>query len=142
MPVNTNKGFTLIETLVYIALLTFVIGVGVSAAYYLIDSSAKGKSDVNTIAEAEFLMRKIDWAMTGATSVDAGLMKIMKGGEEIIFDIDNERATISIDGDTEYITSERVKVIGLEFIAISPNGITASSTIDGKHFEVTKYLRQ
>jgi len=138
-----QKGFTLIETIIYIALLAFIIGAGVSSAYYLIDSSVKGENDVNTIAEAEFLLRKIDWAMTGATSFDVGLMEIMKGGAPIRFDLDSNRARIKIgDGPFIYLTSSSTRVIGLEFISISPDGITASSTIDGKHFEITKYLRK
>ncbi|OHB10461.1 MAG: hypothetical protein A3G05_01740 [Candidatus Zambryskibacteria bacterium RIFCSPLOWO2_12_FULL_45_14] len=137
------RGFTLIETLIYIALLAFIIGAGVSSAYYIIDSSARGKAEVGTIAEAEFLMRKIDWAMTGADSVDAGNMKIMRGGTEIKFDLDSERARMTIGpGSPIELTGERVKVTALEFIPISPDGITASTTIDGKHFEVTKYLRK
>jgi len=142
MPVNMQKGFTLIEVIIYIALLAFIIGAGVSSAYYLIDSSAKGNADVSTIAEAEFLMRKIDWAMTGATAVNAGTMTVTKG-DDIVFDLNNYRVRIKVGSDpVEYLTSERVKVTGLEFIALSPEGVTASTTIDGKHFEITKYLRQ
>jgi len=129
-----QKGFTLIETIIYIALLAFIIGAGVSSAYYLIDSSVKGENDVNTIAEAEFLLRKIDWAMTGANSVDVGQM----------FDLSSNRVRISVDGGLShvYLTSSSTKVTGLDFILLSPDGITASTTIDGKHFEVTKYIRK
>jgi len=145
MFINMQKGFTLIETIIYMALLAFIMGAGITAAYYLIDSSAKGKSDTNTIAEAEFLMRKIDWAMTGAESVDSGQMKIVRGGTEIKFDTNSGRVRISINGNSPIeLTSSSTKVTGLEFISIptSPAGMTASSTIDGKHFEITKYLRK
>jgi len=105
-----NKGFTLIEVIIYIALLAFVIGAGVSSAYYLIESSANGKTETNIIAEAEFLLRKIDWAMTGATDVNAGTMTITKG-DDIVFDLDNNRARIKTGSDpAEYLTSEWVKV--------------------------------
>ena len=136
-----RKGFTLIETLIYLALLAFVIGAGVSASYYIIDSSAKGKTEADTTREAEFLMRKIDWAMTGATAVNVGTMTITKGGP-IKFEPDSDRARITIGGSSEYLTSERVRVTGLQFLPTSLPGITASSTIDGKRFEITKYIRK
>ena len=149
---GNQKGFTLIETLIYIALLAFIIGAGVSAAYYIIDSSARGKAEVGTIAEAEFLMRKIDWALTGSTintpiSGTSNLLSVDKYGFspnpiEIDHDSTSNRARIRINGSGFYLTSEWVKVTGLEFISIFPNGVIASSTIDGAHFEVIKYIRQ
>jgi type II secretory pathway pseudopilin PulG len=139
-----QKGFTLIETLIYIALMAFILGAGVTTAYYLIDASARGKSEVNTIAEAEFLMRKIDWAMTGASDVDAVNKEVIKGGTLIKFSLSSTTAQVTVGGVTSYLTSDRVKVTGLEFILIptDPKGVIASSTIDGKHFEVTKYIRK
>ena len=140
-----QKGFTLIEIIIYLALLTFIMGAGITAAYYVIDSSARGKLEVNTIAEAEFLMRKIDWAMTGASDVDAVNKIIYKNGSTIKFEVNSGQVRISIDAGTpSELTSSRVKITGFEFISIPsvPKGIIASSTIDDKHFEITKYIRK
>ena len=144
-----QKGFTLIEVIIYIALFAFIIGTGVSAAYYIIDSSAKGKSETGTIAEGEFLMRKIDWALTGAstTSISSGKLFINKNGfspNPIEFDRDSisNRARVTIGGSGYYLTSSSTKVTNIEFISIGTSGIIASSTIDGKHFEITKYIRR
>jgi len=149
---NSKSGFTLIEVIIYIALLAFIIGAGVSSAYYLIDSSAKGNADVSTIAEAEFLMRKIDWALTGAETFDlsvSGIIGINKYDTtfnpiQIKWNETSSSTEISVGTPEDFLrlTSERVKVTGLEFVALSPEGVTASTTIDGKHFEITKYLRQ
>lgn len=141
-----QKGFTLIEVIIYIALFAFIIGTGVSAAYYIIESSAKGEAKTDTIAEGEFLMRKIDWALTGANDVDATTQTITKGGS-IVFDTDSSRVRITISGNREYLTSENVEVTDLQFVSIPaspprPEGVTINSTIDGRHFEITKYLRQ
>ena len=149
MTMKNNKGFTIIEVIIYLALFAFIIGAGVSTSYYLIDASAKGKAEVNTIAEAEFMLRKIDWALTGSilnspTSGSDNLLSVNKNGlVEIRWNENASSTQISIaNGPWERLTSERVMVTGLEFIFISPDGITASSTIDGKHFEITKYLRK
>ncbi|NCN08174.1 prepilin-type N-terminal cleavage/methylation domain-containing protein, partial [Candidatus Parcubacteria bacterium] len=39
MFINTQKGFTIIEVIIYLALFAFIIGAGVSTSYYLIDAS-------------------------------------------------------------------------------------------------------
>lgn len=141
-----NKGFTLIEVIIYIALLAFVLGAGLATAFYLINASASGKSETNTIAEGEFLMREIDWALTGAKSIDLaepGVLKVLKNEEEIKFDLELERARITVDSATPInLTSSNVKVTSFEFIAVPPEGVTARATIDGRLFEITKYLRQ
>ena len=140
-----QKGFTLIEVLIYIALLGFIMTIGVASAYYLINSTAQEQGQVNTTAEAEFLMRKIDWAMTGANYVDASTKTIKKyDGQTIVFDLDVNRVKITVDGATEYLTSSRVKVTSFVFTEILtvPKGITVSLIIDGKNFEITKYIRK
>ena len=141
---SRKQGFTLIEIIIYIALFAFIMGAGVSAAYYIIDSSARSETDVNIVAEAEFLLRKIDWAMTGADSVTAGSMTITKDGTNITFSLISNRVWVSVGGVGNFLTSESVNVSSLEFISIptTPPGIKASTTINGKHFEITKYIRE
>ena len=59
-----QRGFTLVEVIIYIALLAFLLGSGVAASFYIVDSAEKNKSDVNAEAEAHFFLRKIEWALT------------------------------------------------------------------------------
>ena len=65
-----NRGFTLIETIIYIAILALLIGGGIAAAFYVIDSSSKTKSEVNIQAEGISIIRKIEWALTGASNAN------------------------------------------------------------------------
>jgi type II secretory pathway pseudopilin PulG len=58
-----TKGFTLLETLIYIALFTLVMGSGIIAAFYVIDSSEKNNQTINTQTEAQFLLKKISWML-------------------------------------------------------------------------------
>ena len=67
-----KKGFSLIEVIIYIALMAFLMGAGITAAFFVIDSSQKNKEEVNVQAEGNFILRKIDWALTGATDVKRG----------------------------------------------------------------------
>src|SRR3989344_3115161 len=65
---RNKNGLTLLETVIYMGILTFLMGAGVTAAFYIIDSGQKDKTGVNVQAEGNFLLRKIEWAMTGASS--------------------------------------------------------------------------
>src|SRR3989344_1460523 len=58
-------GFTLIETLIYIALFSMIIGGAFMAAYQLIDGASKLNTKSATEQEINFVLRKIDWALTG-----------------------------------------------------------------------------
>src|SRR4051812_4410040 len=67
----TNGGFTLIETLLYIGLFAIVIGGGMIATYQIIQSTEASKNHIILQEEANFLLRKVNWALAGATSVTA-----------------------------------------------------------------------
>lgn len=66
---ESGAGFTLIESLIYIALFTIVIGGGMVAVYNIIEATNANTNHVILQEEANFLFRKIDWALTGATSI-------------------------------------------------------------------------
>lgn len=62
---NVQKGFTLLETLIYLVLFVIVIGGGMVAVYNVIESTNASYNHVILQEEANFLFRKIDWALTG-----------------------------------------------------------------------------
>lgn len=152
---NHNRtGFTLIETLIYLALLMLIMSSAVVSAFYIIDSSEKEKTNLNTIAEAGFLLRKIDWALTGADAVDVsvpGVMSVTKNSfpaNPVVIDSVSGRARIATGGTMPVaLTGDRVSITGLTFqntpaMPLQPQGIMANFTADGKNFELTKYLRK
>ncbi len=64
------KGFTLIEAIIYIALFAIIIGGGLAASYQIIQSTDAAQNHVILQQEANFIFRKIEWALTGATAVN------------------------------------------------------------------------
>ena len=58
-------GFTLIESLIYLALFAIIIGGGMSATYQIIEATNSNYNHVVLQEEANFLIRKIEWALTG-----------------------------------------------------------------------------
>ena len=153
---SNKRGFTLIEVIIYVALLMFIMGSGVVAAFYVVDSSANGKAKISTLAEAGFLMRKIDWALTGDDSIDLsqpGVLSVNKNGYSanpvvISLDIASARARISEGGSASLeLTTDRVKVSSLTFESIPaapprPAGVVAHVVVDGMPFDLKKYLRK
>ena len=70
---NTKKneqGFTLLETLLYVALLSFFLSSLVGITYQSLQSTDKISKQISLQQEANFLIRKMDWALTGASSVN------------------------------------------------------------------------
>ena len=64
-----NKGFTLLETLIYIALLGMLLTGVLLTAYPLFTGAERITKNVTAEGEAAFILRKISWALSSATSV-------------------------------------------------------------------------
>ncbi|MBI2609981.1 type II secretion system protein [Candidatus Giovannonibacteria bacterium] len=153
-----RRGFTLIETLIYIAILSVLIGSGMAGAFYIIDSSEKNKSDINAETEAHFLIRKIDWALEGADilnipapAANGPLLSVNKdnyASNPVVIDSGSGRARISKAGGAPIeITNTRVSIQNLKFehlpsVGAKPPAIRATFQIGTKNFESLKYLRK
>lgn len=156
-----RRGFTLIETMIYIALLALLMGSAVVAAFFIIDSSAHDKGRVTATLEAEFLMRKIDWVLTGldlsspvnvpAPGASGPNLSVNKNGfpsNPLVVDASFKRARLAqAGGAPAELTADRVAVTNLKFWHIAalpprPAAIVTSFTIDGRDFQMTKYVKR
>jgi hypothetical protein len=59
-----QKGFTLLEAIIYIALFAFVIGSGVISTYQIFDGQANIKTKARQEMEIDFVFHKLQWAMS------------------------------------------------------------------------------
>jgi len=64
-------GFTLIEVLIYLALFAVIIGGAFSAAYGIVESSGRNQTKAMLQEEGDFLIAKINWALSGARAVSS-----------------------------------------------------------------------
>ena len=159
---NKNKGVTLIELVIYIALFSIIIGGAMVTVFQIVVSSNKLQSKVVLQEEANFLLRKINWAINGATamSVSGTSLTITNSSivstspNRIIFSLSSGYMTIQKSGDAtaSNLNSQNVKVSNLIFTYTAPVGtkpasVKASFTItEGEagevgNFEIKKYLR-
>jgi len=64
-----DRGFTLIETLVYLALFGILFSGVIVCAYSVLESSARNQTKAMAQAEGDFLVAKINWTIKNAKEV-------------------------------------------------------------------------
>jgi len=161
--INNQKGFTLIEVIIYIALFALLIGGAFIAAYQLIDVSGKLSAKTSTQEEGNFVNRKIDWALTGVQSITApsigtpnsGILTVTKyGGNQVDIRLTGTKIEIKESAGPNVflpITTDNIviKASSLNFQYLptnGPAGVAATFIVvkDGVDFpfSVTKYIRK
>lgn len=159
---KNQKGFTLIESIIYIALFAIIIGGGMVGTYHIIQATDASYNHIILQEEANFLFRKIDWALTGATAVTTNspntvviFKPISKVSTQFIFDEIGDSLTMQKNYNTPIIlNSGSIAVSKTSFKKTSglngkPDKITADFTLTtvqagrpvSQYFYFTKYLR-
>ena len=152
---HSVAGFTLIEILIYIGLFTLIIGGLLFVIYGMIQGSSRLQGKVVIEEEAAFLLRKLDWALTGASDVSvpsADRLEITKPAEGLVFTLEDGSLMLARNGGGAVrLNTESVNIPTLTFTEIPaedsrPAAVTAEFTItyfsESKTFETTKYLRK
>lgn len=146
-----SRGFSLIETIVYVALLGFMMSGAVITAYQVTQSSFVVNEKDTVQEEGNFVLRKLEHAFVGAADVWASGSSLVIdtypiGGSVMIVGLDgagdlylDRNASLT---DDDKLTTDNVTA-DFEFTvhAGSPKGVTATTTIDGVDFVITKYVR-
>lgn len=68
---KNQKGFTLIEVIIYLGLFGMLVGGAVVASYSIFESSGRNQTKSIIEEEGEFILAKINWALSGAQSVNS-----------------------------------------------------------------------
>jgi type II secretory pathway pseudopilin PulG len=154
------SGFTLMETIIYIALLSIIMYGALVTSFELVDAAGVLQARATIEEEGNFVLRKINWAFT---SLDAANPPVVGGGGCLqtltIYKTNYSHNPIILHmkstGEYNYIqikegasdipiTTENASTTCLKFglISGSPIGVTATATISGIDFTITKYLRK
>jgi len=155
-----NKGFTLIEMIVYIALFALLLAGGITTAVQLSFANAGAQENVSTQREGNFVLQKIHWALVGSelsTPTGSGceqsisLIKFNHSQNPIVFQRNAISNAIEIvegsAGVPTPLTSTNVKAECLTFSDIPesgsrPRGVAVTVRIDGKEFILSSYSRK
>ena len=147
-----SKGFTLIETVIYIALLGVIMSGTVFTAYILIGNTGALDTHTRVQEEGNFIIRKFEWAVSSASSFDLSrphqITILRYDGSTIVFKQSNTSVVMNAEVSSFVpITTENVTVTDLTFTDIPatserPRGIAMTLGVDGKSFASTFYLKK
>src|SRR3989344_4450571 len=125
MPRNSSqKGFTLIETLIYSLLISFIIGTSLVAVYQILSSSNSLSAKTVTEQEAAFIAAKIKWALNDISAINSPAinssgpsLSVNKNGypPPLILALDGNNFTITKNGTPLTVNSSRVIMSSLSF---------------------------
>jgi len=151
---KNTPGFTLIETIIYLALFSVIIGGGMVAAYQIAANTEANYNHIILEEESNFLLRKINQSLVGAASVDfpapGELFISNPGAPAIWFKATGSNLQITRGSISTVLNSASVAVLDLSFTATLQQpgvitNLTLSTTRSGKkaseHFLLTNYLQ-
>lgn len=162
---KNKKGFTLAETLIYIAIFALIMSGAIISIYSIIGSNARNQAKAMTQEEGSFLIGKIDWALGGVKSINSpsgntlsvtkydstvpdpieikienGKMTIKKGSSGDLLELNNSNVEVSCPSLSNCFTHS----INPE--KIEANIIISTKTSEGlpysQDFYTIKYLRR
>lgn len=134
-----QKGFSLIEMVIYVALLALLVTATVKSLVFMTSSYADVRVSKAIVSSAETLLNRFTYevkksnALSGAFGTTSGMLTLTQGTTTTVFSLDNSgRAVISVNGAADFLTSSDVKVTSLVF-----NQLQATSTSKGVTLQVT-----
>lgn len=160
---KSGAGFTLIEAVVYLGLFAILMGGMVTAAYSVFESSDHDQTKIMIQEEGDFLVAKINWALSGgkeAYSPQPWILSVNKydGLNVVISTLDNcsgdstSNIFLKRGADCFQLNNSNVQVSNLVFIHNSdPENIKAVFTLNARtlngmtvsqDFFTTKFLRR
>lgn len=151
-----DRGFTLIETLIYLAMLSLIY-MGLFVSIFAIFEGMGRDAAKNMLQnEGFFLLAKIDWAMNGAESIvaDGSDLQVINAGETVkIYSCGASDNDLCWKSEDAKLNNSNIEVADPVFSHYSSeNGVesmtasftlrtrTATGQIVAQDFETTEYL--
>jgi len=153
------EGFTLIETVIYLALFTLIMGGFLIVIYGIIQSASASTNKTVVEEEGSFGLAKLKWALSGASAITVGAntLSITKpslpsGQNPLLFDLNSGAMRLRRgSGTSTPLTSMNAKMTNLTFTDIpasngKPEGVTISFLLTDQAYSetstLTVYLRK
>jgi prepilin-type N-terminal cleavage/methylation domain-containing protein len=151
-----NRGFTLMETMIYIALFGIIMSGAVVGTYNLLEGGDRNVASAGVQEEGTFLIRKISWALSGGTAVSISgggsiltINTIAPGVTSplVISGVGSNMTIARGGGASIVLNSDRFKISNVLFTYIAsingrPPSVSGSFLVGDKSFTFRDYLRQ
>lgn len=154
--VNARDGFTLIEVIIYLVLFSIIIGGTFTIGYRLLSGSGITSSNLRVQEEAHFILRKIDWVLSGlanvtlpASGTTGSILIVTRSGVTGPIKLDLNSGVLQITrgiSASNALNSQSIPVTSVTFehipeSGLRPKAVKVNFTIDGKTFETIRYVR-
>jgi hypothetical protein len=143
---RNSCGFTLFEALIYIALFAIIISGGIISAFNIFEGSSGIQAMAEREVELNFVLRKLDWLLSGADALDiaepdidetGSILRVLKDGD--VYDLTLDSGSVVIITDPEGaanefpLTSSRLDITTLSFTRtnVDSDTIAVTLTVDG-----------
>lgn len=114
---SKNSGFTLIETMIYIALFALIMTGTIVSIYGILGTSARNQLKAMVQEEGSFLVGKVDWSLNGAKNIevkDGGFSLVITKFDESITKLHISQTdgnmTITEDGIESDLNNSNVEI--------------------------------
>lgn len=135
------------ETMIYIALFSVLIGGAVVSAYHVLQGGSRNQQAVEVQQEGTFINRKVNWEIAKANSaqVVSGALVLEPG--HVVVKESAGRVTLTRASGSEYpLNAESLTVSGTTFTVTggtggAPTSVRMNYSIKGTPFVLARYLR-
>jgi len=141
-----GEGFTLIETVIYIALLAIMIGGGIVGVYNILEGSGRTRGAMYREQDAYFITRKIDTVLAEANPItveifDNALSFDTLAGDAIQISLEGDQIFLRRNGFKDALHDIFMHATDVDFIySEEDNTLTASFTLAEHEYSVSHYL--
>lgn len=147
---SSQKGFTLIEVLLYSLFFAFIASLFLGVMFLVINASSSISKKIIIQQESEFVLDKINWAMSGAKDFNAsgGQLTINRynGLPDIVFAPSGLSLAMRIgNGDLSPLNEQDIVISDVSFEKKTTAGavwLEVRFYLDGEFFSLTKYLKK
>ncbi|MBI2592680.1 MAG: type II secretion system protein [Candidatus Colwellbacteria bacterium] len=123
---RSSSGFTLIEILIYIGLITVITGSFIASAYQIIDSRGRVQNQLELTENKKFLVEKLKWILAsnqtinlpgqGASGASLSVNKLNYGSNPLVVDLVSNQIRLALGGGEPVpLTNSQVTVSSLTF---------------------------
>jgi len=159
--VSRVRGFSLIEMIIYILMLTMLMTTVVRSMVTITSSYGTLRGTKAITSSAEVLFNRLNYEvknslnLSGTFGTSSGSLTLNQGATTTVFLLDSSgRVVISVNGVSDYLTSSEVKVTKLAFYKLQATstsfGVTMQTTmksqtdpkVKAENFESTVLLRK
>ncbi len=164
-PINKRKktmsffstGFSLVEMIIYIFLLTILLITIVDSLTFMIKKTRELKAEKAIAISANEFLNRFSYEVKRATNLDgtfgttSGSLTLTRGTSTSIFSLENSRAKITIDGISNFLTATDTPITNFNFYKLAATTtskgvvvqftITSSNTSRSESFQATEMIR-